>query len=131
MKPKSGRDMGTLLNLKNMIQRSDVNGNVKSRFQGHEDFVLLAGKAYALALITKHFDMEHLEDLPKKYIPEDIGRAHKARRQQVFDDVFGTLTDAIVGPCSFEEASLSKFTFYFARVHSVFYTQGSQISDRL
>ena len=40
----SCRNVGTLAYMKTIIQRSDVNGNVKSRFKSHEDFVILFGR---------------------------------------------------------------------------------------
>ena len=45
MKKQSGRNVGTLAYIKSLIQRANVNGNVKSRFKAHEDFTILVGRA--------------------------------------------------------------------------------------
>ncbi|XP_045169989.2 uncharacterized protein LOC123532592 [Mercenaria mercenaria] len=58
-KKSSGRDVGTLYNLKTIIQRTSVNGNVKSRFKAHEEFALLVGKAYVLEAAMEHFGMDN------------------------------------------------------------------------
>lgn len=64
-KTSSGRDKGTLYNLKLIIERSNVNGNVKSRFEAHEDFVLTVGNAYLLSFIMNKFGMETLDAEPQ------------------------------------------------------------------
>ncbi|CAC5425084.1 unnamed protein product [Mytilus coruscus] len=63
-KTDSGRDKGTLYSLKLLIQRSNVNGKVKSRFEAHEDFALTVGCAYFLNFIMQHFKMKDLADTP-------------------------------------------------------------------
>jgi len=59
MKTSSSREPGTLSNLKINIQRSSVNGNVKSRFKAHHEFVLLCGKAYVLEAAMEYFGMDN------------------------------------------------------------------------
>ncbi|XP_063438320.1 uncharacterized protein LOC134719246 [Mytilus trossulus] len=86
LKLGNSRDQGTLANLKILIQRSNVNGKVKSRFKAHEDFVLTVGHSYFLDYVMKKFDMKDLDDTPThKLLPENIKQLHAPSKQKIFD----------------------------------------------
>ncbi|CAC5402623.1 unnamed protein product [Mytilus coruscus] len=95
LKLGNSRDQGTLANLKILIQRSNVNGKVKSRFkvcedtvQAHEDFVLTVGHSYFLDYAMKKFDMKDLDDTPThKLLPENIKQLHAPSKQKIFDAI--------------------------------------------
>ncbi|XP_050396775.1 uncharacterized protein LOC126815254 [Patella vulgata] len=60
------RDKGTLAHLRVIIQRSNVNGQVKSRFKQHEDFISTVGKAYLTEMVQEYFGIENVDSLPTK-----------------------------------------------------------------
>ncbi|KAH3809432.1 hypothetical protein DPMN_137801 [Dreissena polymorpha] len=103
-KKSSGRDVGTLSNIKIHIQRTNVNGNVKSRFKAHEDFVLLVGKAYIQEAAVEYFGMQDFESSPTRNIPDgDISRSHLPKRLQEFNKTMDGLMNLLCGPLSFDE----------------------------
>jgi len=57
---KSMADAGTLYYFKILLKRTDVNGNVKSAFQSHEDFLLLVGKAM---LVEQFLEFSKLDSI--------------------------------------------------------------------
>ncbi|XP_052089389.1 uncharacterized protein LOC127726061 isoform X1 [Mytilus californianus] len=88
LKLGNSRDQGTLANLKILIQRSNVNGKVKSRFKAHEDFVLTVGHSYFLEYAMKKFDMKDLDDTPThKLLPENVKQLHAPSKQKSFDAI--------------------------------------------
>ncbi|WAR03079.1 hypothetical protein MAR_009637, partial [Mya arenaria] len=67
MKKSTGRDKGTLSHLQIAIQKTSVNGNVKSRFKARGQFVLLCGTAYILEAAMDYFGMKDLSDTPTQH----------------------------------------------------------------
>lgn len=106
---KNGRDIGALQNLKIIIQRSSVNGNVKSRYAAHEDFSMLVGRSYFLEYALSYFSMNSLDDIPHKHIPENIKNCHQAKKESIFQSSFKDLATEILGKCKFEQPSKSIF----------------------
>ncbi|OWF45326.1 hypothetical protein KP79_PYT03637 [Mizuhopecten yessoensis] len=89
-----GRDAGTLDSLKVQIQRTNVNGKVKSRFKAHEDFVLTRGNSYFMAYLLKHFSMDSVEGNPvHPAISESINNFINAKKLEVFNKIM----DEVVG----------------------------------
>lgn len=112
MKKSSGRDVGTLQNLQIQIQRTSVNGNVKSRFKAHEEFVFLVGKAYIAEAAMNYFGMQDLSSLPTKHEPpENIDTSHSTRRKAVFEEIMDGFLATVFGPFSFEEVIINKVLF--------------------
>ena len=104
MKNSTGRDVGTLQNLQIRIQRSSVNGNVKSRFKAHEEFVLLVGRAYIAEAAMEYVGIQDPNSSPTKHEPpENIMNSHIPRRRAVYDELMDGFLSTIFGPLSFEE----------------------------
>ncbi|XP_053388342.1 uncharacterized protein LOC128551493 [Mercenaria mercenaria] len=103
-KKSSGRDVGTLYHLKTIIQRTSVNGNVKSRFKAHEEFALLVGKAYVLEAAMEHFGMDNMESIPTLNVPtEDINKSHHSRRLMEFNKSMDGFITMVCSSLSFNE----------------------------
>ncbi|XP_076090697.1 uncharacterized protein LOC143062794 [Mytilus galloprovincialis] len=96
-KTDSGRDKGTLYSLKLLIQRSNVNGKVKSRFEAHEDFALTVGCAYFLIFIMQHFEMKDLNDTPKHpKIQKNIKMMHNHHKKELWSTLMNEIVDELV-----------------------------------
>lgn len=103
-KKSSGRDVGTLYHLKTLIQRTSVNGNVKSRFKAHEEFALLVGKAYILEAAMEYFGMDSMESNPTLNFPtEDLSRTHQSRRLNEFNKTMDGFMTMVCSSLSFDE----------------------------
>lgn len=79
-------------------------------FKAHEEFVLLAGKAYLLVLAMKMFNMENLEDLPKHPLLKDkIKYMQNKPKEEIFDALMEEILDSsfapfqldLCGPCTY------------------------------
>ncbi|XP_069107278.1 uncharacterized protein [Argopecten irradians] len=91
-KTSSGRDKGTLFNLKLNIERSNVNGNVKSRFEAHEDFVLTVGNAYFLSFVMHKFGMDSLDAEPKHpLLKTNIKYMHNKQTEDIFEHIISEI----------------------------------------
>ncbi|XP_069125349.1 uncharacterized protein [Argopecten irradians] len=109
LKMDHSRNVATLAHLKLVIQRTNVNGQVKARFKAHEDFVTLAGEAYFLAHVMKKFQMSSLDDSPKhQAIPDNIHLLHKQNKQNVANRVMEDIVNDIFIP--FDSKSQEKST---------------------
>ena len=82
MKKQSGRNVGTLAYIKSLIQRANVNGNVKSRFKAHEDFTILVGRAILCHFFLEHFGMESTDDNPTKMQSASLLILHRLKRKK-------------------------------------------------
>ncbi|XP_033729230.1 uncharacterized protein LOC117318339 [Pecten maximus] len=93
----SGREKGTLYNLKILIQRSNVNGNVKSRFEAHEDFIMTVGCGYFLSYILHFFQMENLSDEPKHpLLSKNMKMRHKADKEKVLSEILEEVVNGLL-----------------------------------
>ncbi|XP_052216225.1 uncharacterized protein LOC127868952 [Dreissena polymorpha] len=98
------RDPGTLANLKIAIQRVNVNGNVKSRFKAHEDFIITCGTSYLYSYILSKFNMETLEDFPKHpAIKESINMWTVEPKRKVFNKIMDEVLSDLFIPFEVEE----------------------------
>ncbi|CAC5392780.1 unnamed protein product [Mytilus coruscus] len=96
-KTDSGRDKGTLYSLKLLIQRSNVNGKVKSRFEAHEDFALTVGCAYFLNFIMQHFKMKDLADTPSHpKMQKNIKMMHNHHKKELWSTLMNDIVDELV-----------------------------------
>lgn len=106
--PSSGRDKGTIYHMKVLVQRSNVNGKVKSWFevsykqninklyllittpivfsiQAHEDFILTAGCAYFLSYILQYFGMKSITDEPQHpLLKKNMKMMHNSKKGRNF-----------------------------------------------
>ncbi|XP_061179502.1 uncharacterized protein LOC133188137 [Saccostrea echinata] len=115
MKRQTGRNVGTLAYVKSLIQRASVNGNVKSRFKAHEDFVILFGRALLCHFYLEYFDMESTDDNPRKNadcIPPNVTQTQKKKREAVFNEVMQNVLKEIFGTQSFQEESEKRKWIY-------------------
>ncbi|KAL4230439.1 hypothetical protein ACF0H5_010821 [Mactra antiquata] len=107
MKTPNGRDQGTLSNMKILIQRSSVNGNVKSRFEAHHEFIQLCGTAYVLEAAMEYFGMESMSSSPTKRVPPlNIHKSHQTKRKVVYDKIMDGFLETIVSPLSTDEDAI-------------------------
>jgi hypothetical protein len=106
MKSKTGRDVGTLEQLKINIHRTSVNGNVKSRFAAHEEFVLLVGEAYFLEYAFTYFNMDHKDSVPSNHVEEGIQRSHLPKREKIFTTVFKDLASDVIGSTTLNQVNI-------------------------
>ena len=67
-KQESNREKGTLYFFKSRLRRTDVNGNVKDRYQAHADFLLTVGKQLIVEQALEFFGMEDLYGKPTRNI---------------------------------------------------------------
>ncbi|KAL4220322.1 hypothetical protein ACF0H5_020729 [Mactra antiquata] len=93
---KMSRDLGTLSNLKVLISRTNVNGNVKSRYKAHEDFLTTCGTRYFLLYIMNKFKMTAFTDEPKhpaikQSIKTWTNEPKKKIFQQIMDEIIKDL----------------------------------------
>ncbi|XP_062588566.1 uncharacterized protein LOC134250228 [Saccostrea cucullata] len=103
-----GRDAATLANMKMLIQRTNVNGQVKSRFEAHEEFVLLIGKAYLLVLAMKIFKMENIEDSPKHpLLKNNMKYLQNKPKEEVFDALMEEILDCSLVPFQLDEGTVN------------------------
>ena len=109
MKKETGRETGTLANLKILVMRAGVNGKVKSRFKTHEDFLSLSGTGYLLEAALSYFDMETVDSSPREHCPPDnVDHLHMKNRKAAFENIVGGFVEELIGPCSFEEVIFKK-----------------------
>ncbi|XP_061190846.1 uncharacterized protein LOC133198962 [Saccostrea echinata] len=93
----SGRDKGTLYSLKLVIERSNVNGKVKGRFEAHEDFVLTVGCAYFLSYVMNKFNMETMDDEPEHPLCKDnMKMMHNKHKDRIFQTIMGEVMEDLV-----------------------------------
>lgn len=98
---EKGREKCTLSNLRVVLQRTNVNGQVKVRFKAHEDFILTASKAYPTELVQEHFGMPDKESPPNVNMPPpNVEKFEAPRRQRAFDEMIDAFLDKYV--CIFQ-----------------------------
>ncbi|KAK6168775.1 hypothetical protein SNE40_019957 [Patella caerulea] len=102
------RDKGTLAHIRVIIQRSNVNGQVKSRFKQHEDFISTVGKAYLIEMIQEYFGIENVDSLPTKNTPpKNVEFFHEKRLQMVFDNILDKFMDEVLTVFDLEQSIAS------------------------
>jgi len=109
MVTNSSRDTCTLANLKTIIQRSSVNGNVKSRYHAHEDFSLLVGEAYLTEAAMMFFGIEDLSGSATKHSPpENIEYAHNKKKTEAYKQAMDAFLTSVMMSQSFKEEAERK-----------------------
>ena len=95
----AGRDRGTLQNFKSLLNRTNVNGLVKGKFQAHEDFIHTVGEGLLLQFCMGKLRMEDTNDKPTlPGLPANINRTHLKTRKPLFQQVVGQIVDALFTP---------------------------------
>lgn len=93
----SGRDKGTIYHMKVLVQRSNVNGKVKSRFEAHEDFILTAGCAYFLSYILQFFGMKSIKDEPQHpLLKKNMKMMHNSKKEEIFSQLLEEIIDQLM-----------------------------------
>ncbi|XP_062576937.1 uncharacterized protein LOC134238840 [Saccostrea cucullata] len=94
----SGREKGTLYHIKVLIERSNVNGKVKSRFEAHEDFILTVGCAYFLSYILHFFGMKTLTEEPQHPLlsKKNMKMLHNPKKEEIFSQLLGEIVDKLM-----------------------------------
>ena len=66
------------------LQRTDVDGQIKGKFQAHEDFTITVGSGLLLKLCMDKMGMAQLTDKPSvPGLPENITRMHMQNKSDV------------------------------------------------
>ena len=71
MKGRSSCDVGTLMQLRNVINRRNIKTKAKDAVNAHEDFLQLIIECHVLAAGMEFFGMQSLEDTPSPEIFPD------------------------------------------------------------
>ena len=97
--PTSARDEGSLPYYKVQLERTNVNGLVKGKFQAHEDFNRTVGSGLLLRLAMDKMGMENLNDKANvPGLPENIARMHVTNRADVFSQIVGEIVNEVYEP---------------------------------
>lgn len=68
---ESSRQTGTLYHAKNVLQRSSVNGKVKTRFKAHHELLMVLGKCLMKENLMEFFGMASESSAPTREINSD------------------------------------------------------------
>ena len=110
---KGGREIGSLANYKIMLKRTNVNGQVKGRYQSHEDFVQTVGTGLILGLALDKLGMDKLNSSPVHHaIPENIARMHVKNRETIFHAVMQDIIKDILLPFDLSSAKPISFELH-------------------
>ena len=83
------------------LDRTNVNGEVKGKYQAHNDFMHTVGSSLLLKLSMDKMGMAEPEDMPiVEGMPENVARMHTPGRTAVFDQMVGNIVDKIYKPFS-------------------------------
>ncbi len=98
-KPNSARSVGSLPYYKVQLERTNVNGQVKGRFQAHEDFVHTVGTSLLLRLAMDKMAMKDLNDAPQvPGLPENISKLSIKNRKHIFHQMMLQIVEEIFSP---------------------------------
>ena len=93
MKGRSSCDVGTLMQLRNVINRRNIKTKAKDAVNAHEDFLQLIIECHLLAAGMEFFGMQSLEDTPS---PEIFPDALTGEERQ---DVLMSACKALISDC--------------------------------
>ena len=83
-KPNSTKDIGGMPCYQEELQWTDVDGQIKGKFQAHENFASTVGSGLLLKLCMDKIDMAQLTDKPNvPGLPENTTRMHLQNRSDV------------------------------------------------
>ena len=86
-------DHGTLVHLRNLLQRRSVTKKVKSDPTSCEDFFLLVVEAYVLHAVMSAFEMSSLDDNPSAQCFDNFLQKSKEERQVIFNSEIRHVVD--------------------------------------
>lgn len=109
-------DKGTLKQLQNLINRTNVPKVVKSNYSAASKFYLLVLEAHIVCAGMQFFRMECQSDAPKKFqFPADLATSHTAEKKAYLNGVVGKF--------------VNKFALGFINDHSKIVSQNSEEVD--
>ena len=96
-KTASSKEIGTLHQLRNVINRRNVTTKPKKDFNAHDDFFTLVVTGYVLGAATEILGMEKLEDDPcQQILPPDVWLHDKCERRDILMSVAGVIVNEYV-----------------------------------
>ena len=96
-KTASCKEIGTLHQLRNVINRRNVTTKPKKDFNAHDDFFTLVVTGYVLGAATEILGMEKLEDDPcQQILPPDVWLHNKCERRDILTSVAGVIVNEYV-----------------------------------
>ena len=97
--PNSTRDPGSLPYYKVQLERTNVNGEVKGKYQAHDDFIKTVGAGLLLRLAMHKLGMAELDDQPSvPGLPENVANLHIRTRREIMEQVLMQIVDDIFVP---------------------------------
>jgi len=95
---QSAKDGGTLCQLRNIINRSNVTGNVKKEMNATADFLKSILNAHVIAAALKFFGMEKTSDEPTEHMWDEGVTETKEGKWAYLTEVVGEFTDQYIMP---------------------------------
>lgn len=84
MKTKSSCDVGTLMHLRNVINRRNIKSSPKDDVNAHEDFLQMIVESHILTAAMEFFGMETLQDDPSPHIlPPSLNTHTKEEKNDI------------------------------------------------
>ncbi len=132
LKKGSSSESGTLWNLKTLLNRGAINGDVKSgKFEAHWEFLKLVGEALLVEQLMEFLGMPDANSMPTRHIPADIESMPTEEQQVIIDKVltrflhtykYGYLSDEGLpkGDCLFNYCNqLCHFTLHLLNTNDL------------
>ena len=95
----SSRDECSLPFFKTKLNRKNVNGKVKGKYQSHNDFVHTVGSSLMLRLAMDKMAMGNIKDKPNcPGLPENVARTHLPRRNNTFEQLMNDIVEEVYKP---------------------------------
>ena len=93
---QSAKDGGTLCQLRNIINRSNVTGNVKKEMNATEDFLNSVLNAHVVAAALTFFGMDKTTDEPTQYRWDSSTMETKEGKWMYLSKAIGEFTDKYI-----------------------------------
>jgi hypothetical protein len=94
----SSQEGGTLLQLRNLINRRNVGQNVSNRFNACLDFFELVTQSHIFAAVLTFFGLKDFDSLSpsQNALPREINHLSKVQQWGIFSDLIGKLIDRYI-----------------------------------
>ena len=103
-KTASSKEIGTLYQLRNVINRRNVTAKPKKDFNAHDDFFTLIVTGYVLGAAMEILGMENLEDDPcGPILPPEVWMHDKRDRADILKSVAGVMVNKYIDLSMFQE----------------------------
>lgn len=102
-KVASAKDLGTIFQLRNVINRKNIGKKPKKDVNAHEDFFQQVVESHVLAAAMEFFGMDNIEDDPNAEIfPPTLWMLEKEERYAILLSVCGRIVDEFTDIRTFE-----------------------------